>query len=286
MALMIKKRVPTSSSPSTKESVKTPSTTASITPKLPDAKRSYIEIPIPSFSFNKTSYTPILIFSLAILAFLLGMMTTKIQYLESGAPTKAAEAVAPGAIVPTSAPQKVAVAQGHLPLLGDKNAKVTIVEFSDFQCPFCKRFIDDTWEQLKKEYVDSGKANISFRHLPLVSIHPNAQKAAEASECANEQSKFWEMHDKLFTTQDTWSAQAAETASASFTSYAGELGLNTDQFSTCLTSGKFAEAVTKDSADAAAAGATGTPAFFINGYILVGAQPFANFKTEIDKYLQ
>lgn len=255
----------------------------------PEPKRNYIEIPVPSFSYNRSSYTPILVIALAIFAFLLGMMATKIQYLEGGVkPTQNAlvPTAAPGAAQPTIAPQKVEVAEGHLPVLGNKDAKVTIVEFSDFQCPFCKRFVDQTWEQLKKDYIDSGKAKLTFRHLPLSSIHPNAQKAAEASECANEQDKFWDYHDKLFATQDTWSAKAADAAAADFTSYAGELGLNTDQFSSCLSSGKYTEAITKDSTDAATAGATGTPAFFINGYILVGAQPISAFKTEIDKYLQ
>jgi protein-disulfide isomerase len=100
---------------------------------------------------------------------------------------------------------QVDVAKGHLPILGKDSAKITIVEFSDFQCPFCERFYIDTLPQIKKEYLDTGKAQLTFRHYPLTSIHPNAQKAHEASECANEQGKFWEYHNLLFQTQQSWS---------------------------------------------------------------------------------
>lgn len=89
---------------------------------------------------------------------------------------------------------------GHLPSLGDKNAKVAIVEFADLECPFCKRFFTDTFPQIKKEYIDTGKAAMYFRHFPL-SFHPLAQPFAIASECANEQGKFWEMHDKIYNEQ-------------------------------------------------------------------------------------
>lgn len=99
---------------------------------------------------------------------------------------------------------KVTVANGHLPVLGKQSAKVTIVEFSDFQCPFCKQFFTNTFDQLKKSYIDTGKAKLYFRQYPLTSIHPNAQIAAEASECANAQGKFWQYHDILFTNQDAW----------------------------------------------------------------------------------
>lgn len=90
---------------------------------------------------------------------------------------------------------------GRLPVLGDQNAKITIVEFSDFECPFCKRFFDSSYQQIKKEYIDSGKAKLYFRHFPLTQIHPMATPFAIASECANEQGQFWKFHDKIFTSQ-------------------------------------------------------------------------------------
>ena len=94
--------------------------------------------------------------------------------------------------------------KGHLPQLGKTNAKVAIVEFSDFECPFCKQFFNETFSQIKREYIDTGKVAFYFRHYPLTSIHPNAQIAAEATECANEQGKFWQFHDMLFTNQESW----------------------------------------------------------------------------------
>lgn len=109
--------------------------------------------------------------------------------------------LAPGQ--PTPAP-KQDVAIGHLPILGNKDAAVTVIEFSDFQCPFCDQFVKNTYPQLKKEYIDTGKIAFAYRHFPLTSIHPNATPAAIASECANEQGKFWEYHDTLFQNQATW----------------------------------------------------------------------------------
>src|SRR3989344_9399332 len=92
------------------------------------------------------------------------------------------------------------------PVLGEKNAKVTIIEFSDFQCPFCSRFRDQTFDQIKSKYIDTGKVKFVYRDFPLTQIHPMAQKGAEASECADEQGKFWEYHDLLFQKQDEWTS--------------------------------------------------------------------------------
>ena len=102
-------------------------------------------------------------------------------------------------IAPTLTPE-VSVDNGHLPALGDKNAKITIVEFSDFECPFCRRYFTETFPQLKKDYIDTGKAVMYYRHFPLA-FHPLAQPFAVASECANEQGKFWDYHDKIFKEQ-------------------------------------------------------------------------------------
>lgn len=103
-----------------------------------------------------------------------------------------------------SGPAQMNVSKGNLPVLGSSDAKITIIEFSDFQCPFCESFFMSTYPELKKNYIDTGKVQFAFRHYPLTSIHPNAQKAHEAAECANEQGKFWEYHDKLFQTQAVW----------------------------------------------------------------------------------
>lgn len=168
------------------------------------------------------------------------------------------------------------------PTLGSKSAKVTIIEFSDFQCPFCKKFFNDTYAQIKKQYIDTGKVKIVFRHFPL-SFHVNAQKSSEAAECANRQGKFWEYHDLLFKYGE---ADGAGLDNVSLKKYASDLGLDTNKFKTCLDNGETAEIVKKDLADGQAAGTSGTPSFYVNGTQLVGAQPFTNFSAAIDAALR
>ena len=158
---------------------------------------------------------------------------------------------------------------------GNKNAKVTLIEISDFQCPYCERHVP-TIEQILKEYGD--QVRVVWRHFPLTSIHPYAQKAAEAAECAGEQGKFWEMHDILFDNQS-----ALDTASLK--SYAKDLGLNQTQFDSCLDDGKYTSKVQAQAQEAVAAGVTGTPATFVNSQIVKGAYPFDTFKQIIDAEL-
>lgn len=164
------------------------------------------------------------------------------------------------------------------PVLGKEDAPVTIVEFSDFQCPFCGRFEKDTFPKLKEEYIDTGKVKLVFRDFPLTNIHPYAQKAAEASECADEQGKFWKYHDKLFENQDALTVDDLK-------KYADDLNLNNNKFEKCLDSDSMKEEVQKDTDDGINYGVAGTPAFFINGILLEGAQPFENFKQIIDDEL-
>ncbi|MEK6853393.1 MAG: thioredoxin domain-containing protein [Nanoarchaeota archaeon] len=161
---------------------------------------------------------------------------------------------------------------------GDEDAPVTIIEWSDFECPFCARFYRDTLPLIEEEYIKTGKVKLVFRDFPL-SFHQNAQKAAEAAECAGEQGKFWEMHDLLF-------EQGVEGGTAGFKQYAKQLGLNTAKFNECLDSGAMASEVRKDTADGAAAGIQGTPGFLINGKLVSGAQPFSSFKQVIDAELE
>ncbi|MBI4162891.1 MAG: DsbA family protein [Candidatus Aenigmarchaeota archaeon] len=177
----------------------------------------------------------------------------------------------------------VAASPDDDPVIGDANAKVTIIEFSDFQCPFCGRFYDQTLGQIKKDYIDTGKAKLVFRDFPL-SFHPNAQKASETAECAKEQNKFWEMHDTLFTKQGEWSSLDSAAASAKFKEYAKSVGLTT-AFDSCLDTGKTAAEVQKDFTDGSGYGVSGTPTFYINGKELVGAQPYSVFKQAIDQAL-
>ncbi len=159
---------------------------------------------------------------------------------------------------------------------GPDNAKVTLIEYSDFQCPFCARH-KGTIDEIIKEYGD--KVRIVYRHFPL-SFHPEAQKAAEASECAAEQGKFWEMHDKIFAANEAGTMSVAK-----WKEIAKSLGLNTKQFNDCLDSGKYASKITEQMAAGSAAGVEGTPATFVNGELVSGALPFSQFKQIIDSYL-
>jgi protein-disulfide isomerase len=160
---------------------------------------------------------------------------------------------------------------------GAKDAPVTIIEYSDFQCPYCARFYTDTLPQIRTDYIDTGKVKLIFRNFPL-SFHANAQKAAEAVLAAGEQGKFWEMHDKLFENSNALSVDAEK-------QWARELGLNGQQFDAALDSGKYAAKVAAEAKQGQADGVSGTPAFLINGKLLVGAQPYEVFAQAIDAEL-
>jgi protein-disulfide isomerase len=161
------------------------------------------------------------------------------------------------------------------PMKGAKDAPVTIVQWSDFQCPFCSR-VEPTVAKVMDEY--KGKVRVVWRDLPLP-FHPNAMPSAIAARAAGEQGKFWEMHDKLFADQQ-------HEDRATFEKYAGELGLNLDKFKAALDAQKGKEAIEADAAAGGKIGARGTPAFFINGKFLSGAQPFEVFKAKIDDELK
>ncbi len=159
---------------------------------------------------------------------------------------------------------------------GPVDAKVVMVEFSDFQCPFCSRFAQNTAGKLREAYGD--KIRFVFKNLPLKSIHPHATGAAAAAQCAHEQGKFWEYYDKLFENQRNLEA-------ASLIRYAGEIGLDSKTFSSCVVNPKIAQKVENDIQTAVSLGITGTPGFLINGVKISGAQPFENFKKAIDEAL-
>lgn len=244
-----------------------------------------------NFNFlSRINITYVLFFLLIIASFLIGVLVTKVSYLEKGTSLNTINAGGSDLSGQELAPQQptgpVDVAEGNLPPLGEENAPVSLVIFSDFECPFCSAFYTDALPQIKEEYIDTGKAKLYFRHFPLTSIHPNAQLAAEASECVNEQGQFWNYHDLLFENQQEWAALTGDAVNEKFTEYATSLGLNSDSFQECLTSGKFTENVNKDLEEGAAAGVDGTPATFINGYLTVGAVPYEQFKAEIDARLE
>ncbi len=188
---------------------------------------------------------------------------------------KGQERAAPPRAEPQAAVVRKIEIPADAPSFGPKHAKVTIVEWSDFECPFCSRVVP-TLQKIKETY---GKdVRVVFRHQPLP-FHANAKLAAEASMAAHEQGKFWEYHDKLFANQKALGRAQLE-------GYAEELKLDMGKFRAALDSGKFRAKVEADSSEGSAVGANGTPTFFINGRQFVGAQPFENFKQTIDEELK
>jgi len=181
--------------------------------------------------------------------------------------------------------QKVKVSVDDDAYLGNKNAPVTIIEFSDFQCPFCRSFWRDTLPLIKSEYIDTGKVRLVYRDFPL-NFHPGAMPAAQGAECAREQGKFWEMHDKIFSEQDKQGSGTIQFSISDIKRWASGIVLDTGKFNSCLDSGKYADEVNKDIKAGQSAGVTGTPSFFINGRLIVGAQPFNAFKAIIDEELK
>ena len=173
------------------------------------------------------------------------------------------------------------------PVLGEAGAKVTIIEFGDYQCPICRLFWKETLPRLRKEYVDTGKVKLVFRDFPLPG-HPMAVPAAMATECAEDQGRFWEMHDKVYREQDRRAreGEVAEFRANDLKRWAADLKLDTAAFNSCLDSGKYKQEVAADYAAAMGVGLKGTPVFFVNGRALLGAHPFADFQKIIEEELK
>ena len=188
-----------------------------------------------------------------------------------------------------SAPVKISIDDD--PIIGNPDAPITIVEFSDFQCPFCARFHTQTLPSILEEYIDQGKVKLVFRDFPIQSIHPNALPASVAAECANEQGKFREMHDTLFEKQNEWNKLETDDALSLFSQYAADMQIEQKSFDSCLSSGKYIPEIKNDLDDGRDYGVSGTPGFFVGndkvGYVeLKGAQPFESFKKIIDIQLK
>ena len=164
--------------------------------------------------------------------------------------------------------------EGHYSI-GPDNAPITIVEFSDYQCPYCKRWYEQVYTPLMNAYP--GKIRLVYRNLPLTSIHPDAQAAAEAAMCAGEQGVYWQYHDKLF--------GGSSLGSNIYNQYAQELNLDLKKFDDCIRANKYQQAIQADSDFALNLGVQSTPTFFVNGLAVVGAQPMNVFTQIIDKEL-
>ena len=163
--------------------------------------------------------------------------------------------------------------------LGSATAPVTIIEFSDFQCSFCKKFWADTLPKLKETYIEKGKVRLVYRHFAILGKH--SEQAAKAAECAAEAGKFWQYHDQLFKNQGVLAFTETK-----LKQYADAIGLNSRSFGTCLKTDKYQEKVDRDTAAAVRLGGRGTPFFVVNQRFLVGAQPYAIFEKMIEEALK
>lgn len=267
-------------------------------------KNKSITIPVPSISMipKKLKTNQVLVGILIVASFFLGSLWTKVQYLEKGKTPGSTGGSTAGNTGATSVPQAplgdtgpVIVSVDDDPVLGDKNAKVTLIDFSDYECPFCKRHFEQTLPELIKKYIDTGKVKMVYRDLPLPFHDPMATNEAIAANCAKDQggdATYYKYHDEIF--KRTTSNGNGLNKDNLYT-IASDLGLNADTFKSCLDSEKYKEEVQKDLADATKYGASGTPTFFIGkstskGEIsatrIVGAQPLAQFEAIIDKELQ
>lgn len=236
---------------------------------------------------------PLLTVSLIVAAFFIGSLYTKVQMLEKS--TDAGENQQQVAAQPQAQrPTKGVASVDDDPILGDKDAPVTIIEFSDYECPFCKRHFDETLPQLIENYVKPGKVKIVFRDLPLGFHEPMATKEAIAANCAREQggdTKYFQYHDEIFTRTISNGNGLSEN---DLTTIALDTGLDINSFNSCLLDPAQEDEVRKDVADASKAGASGTPTFVIgkssssgeiDGELLVGAQPYAAFQVLLDSLL-
>jgi protein-disulfide isomerase len=194
------------------------------------------------------------------------------------------EKQAGGAVQPEPSRPKISDLSG-VPMLGSKEAPITIVEYTDYQCPFCQRFHTTSFTELKKAYIDTGKARFYSKDLPL-DFHPNAMRAAEAARCAGDQGKFWELREAMSSNPDRLDM-------GHIMAFASDLKLDTLKFQDCVTSEKYKESVQADSLEAMRIGATGTPSFVVGkssgagveGELMIGAMPFYQFELKL-KQLQ
>jgi len=193
-----------------------------------------------------------------------GLTSDELKEILSAIESRAAPAPQPAQqTTQPNTPQIFKVSLDDDPVRGNPNAPVTVVEYSDFQCPFCSRFFQQTLPLLEKNYIDTGKIKFVYKDLPLDILHPNARPAHIAAECADEQGKFWEYHDVLFENQAQWNRLSSVDLSSQLNQYAADLGLQSASFEVCLNSPDIADEVNGDYLEAVSYGATGTPTFFI-----------------------
>ncbi len=232
---------------------------------------------------EKSSTNPWLVTTFTLAGLIVGYLVGTANYSAPTAVQPAAPdsiAAVPAAPTPSYPPPTV----DDDPVLGDPDAPVTLIEFSDFQCPFCRRFYETTLPQIKENYVATGKVKLVFRDFPLP-FHPMAIPAAQSANCAGEQNKYWEMHDQIFDQQAGESGTVSFTEEDLITWAAGVADLDQAAWQTCFESDKYTTEINNDLADGSAAGVSGTPTVFVNGTPIVGAQPYAAFVQAIEAEL-
>jgi protein-disulfide isomerase len=254
-------------------STRTPSTKKPIVPEVDLEPIEPVILEEDTITFRRSHFYA----AVSALTFLFGILTGYVIWGTNLFPQLRSNSPAANQPAATAEPQYI---RYDIPTEGSyahgpENAPITIVEFSDFQCPFCKRWFDEVYEPLLDAYP--GQIRFVYRHLPLTSIHPDALSAAEAAMCAGEQNAFWDFHDKLFS--------SATLGNAAYLQYARDLNLNQTSFESCLSNGDYRAQVQADSDFALNLGISSTPTFFINGLAVVGAQPIDVFKQVIDKEL-
>ena len=213
-----------------------------------------------------------------------GVMVSGSIMFSKGSPSNAQGAVVGQQEAPARSDIDIDELVDDDPSIGDPNAPVTIVEFSDFQCPFCRSFYSSTYQQLKENYVDTGKVRIVYRDFPL-EFHSAARISALASECADEQDRFWDYHDKLFEEQAKQGNGTISYGIDELKRWASELGIDSGRFNECLDTQRYADEVDADFAAGQSVGVSGTPSFYINDRLLIGAQPYSEFEALIEAAL-
>lgn len=237
---------------------------------------------------------PFLVLLLLVVAFLLGRYQGQLELLKGDKTQKqeAAQTGNQGNVVGQQAQPTMTqvnlpeekwkqITEGAAAVNGVESAPVTIVEFSDYQCPYCSRYVDEAYSEIKEKYIANGKVRYMFRDFPLP-FHQNAMISALAARCAGDQGKYWEMHDILYEKQSDWSGSDAKDK---FVGYASDIGINSEAFTKCLDDEKYKDAIEADLALVQELGVGGTPGFFVNGKLMVGALPFSEFEKAIEAEL-
>ena len=268
--------------PSRKKSTTEPSIERDLEPVIePEINPEEVDQPVlvqeDTVTFKRSHFYAIL----TLLAFAAGVfLGYTVWGMESPSETALSASQSSGPVVQAPVTQEPQYRRYEIPTenayaLGPADAPITLVEFSDYQCPFCRRWHAEVYEPLLAAYP--GQIRFVYRHLPLDSIHPDAISAAEAAMCAGEQDAYWPFHEKLFSSEAL--------GNQVYVQYAEELGLDVQTFAACVSERKYQEAVAADTNFAIDLGIRSTPTFFINGLAIVGAQPLDVFKQVIDKEL-